>query len=166
MNGCTALLNRMSRRSQLSGINRTILISSWSSITGSALMKGWDERRRGVFIVSLHAVTREKFHPLNTARPPRFGACAITARSNGVAISFTSRRCWLKSRLDSRRSRERSGRVDIDFICSVRSIHEEKRSCQLKTGIIITEKTVNHTPGLICKGCPTCTEEVGDLNGA
>jgi len=108
-------------------------------------MKRWDERLRLVFFRSLHVLTPEKFHPLSTVWARRFGACATTAKSNGAAISFTSRRCWPKSRLDSSRSRTRNGRFVIVFICSVRSINALKRSYQLKAGVDLTSKK--------CKPC-------------
>ena len=145
MNACTELLSTMSRHSPLIGASKTVLIFSWSSITGSALMKRWDERLRLVFIVPRHVLTRGKFQPLSTARTLRLGRCATTARSSGAAISFTSRRCWPKSRSDSSRSRKRNGRSVIVFICSVRSINDLKRCCQLKTGTDLTSKK--------CKPC-------------
>jgi hypothetical protein len=157
MNGCTGLSSTMSRHSPLIGANRTILIFSWSSITACVPMKRWDERLRRVFIVSRHVLTQEKFHPLNTVPGRRFGACATTARSNGKAISFTYPRCWLKSRLDSSRSRKKNGRFVIVSICSVRSINEQTRSCQLKTGTVVTSKKCKPCARLICKGSPACT---------
>jgi transposase InsO family protein len=145
MNGCIEPLSRMSRHSQRTGANRTVLIFSWSSITGSVLMKRWDERLRRVFIVPRHVLTQEEFQLLSTVPAPRFDACATTARSSGTAISFTSRRSWPKSRWDSGRSRKRNGRFVIVFICSVRSINEQKRYCQLKSGTKLTAKN--------CKPC-------------
>jgi len=66
MNGCTAPLSRMSRHNRRTDANKTNLIFIWSSITAIGLMKRWDERHRGVFIVPRHGLTLGKFQPLNT----------------------------------------------------------------------------------------------------
>src|SRR5947209_3002784 len=102
------------------------MILLWRNITGSALMRRWKEKRRGVSIAPLRAPIRPNSRRWNTSLGSRSGECVITVKSSGAASCFTSRKSWPKSPWGSNRLTRTDGNCVTVFISLEYSMKEPK----------------------------------------